>query len=153
MSVTDTYLANNAAYAKTFSGPLPLPPSKHVAVLVTNLNLDTWEHLSHRAKTNFGDRIAGKRRVVIFRAKQCNGRRGFREAIGVHETSSDEQLERLFKNRKWHTSATIRKRCQHWSVGRRTVEVLHNSRKHRGNNHGLCNSFIAQSVEPHLRIE
>ena len=33
MSVTDTYLANNAAYAKTFSGPLPLPPSKHVAVL------------------------------------------------------------------------------------------------------------------------
>ena len=91
---------------------------KHVAVLVTNLNLDTWEHLAHRAKANFGDRIAGKRRVVIFRAKQCNGRRGFREAIGVHETSSDEQLERLFKNRKWHTSATIRKRCQHRNVGR-----------------------------------
>ena len=33
MSVTDTYLANNAAYAATFTGPLPLPPSKHVAVL------------------------------------------------------------------------------------------------------------------------
>lgn len=33
MSVTDEYLANNAAYAKTFSGPLPLPPSKHVAVV------------------------------------------------------------------------------------------------------------------------
>src|SRR3984893_6694103 len=33
MTVTDDYLANNAAYAKSFEGPLPLPPSKHVAVL------------------------------------------------------------------------------------------------------------------------
>ena len=33
MSVTDEYLANNAEYARTFSGPLPLPPSKHVAVV------------------------------------------------------------------------------------------------------------------------
>src|SRR6188508_3533798 len=33
MSVTDEYLANNEAYAAQFSGPLPLPPSKHVAVL------------------------------------------------------------------------------------------------------------------------
>ncbi|WP_409180872.1 beta-class carbonic anhydrase [Amycolatopsis sp. VS8301801F10] len=33
MSVTDELLANNAAYAEHFSGPLPLPPAKHVAVL------------------------------------------------------------------------------------------------------------------------
>ncbi|ROP36545.1 beta-class carbonic anhydrase [Saccharothrix texasensis] len=33
MSVTDELLANNAAYAEQFSGPLPLPPAKHVAVL------------------------------------------------------------------------------------------------------------------------
>ena len=33
MSVTDEYLANNARYAQTFSGPLPLPPSRHIAVL------------------------------------------------------------------------------------------------------------------------
>ena len=33
MSVTDEYLANNEAYAATFSGPLPLPPAKHVAVV------------------------------------------------------------------------------------------------------------------------
>jgi carbonic anhydrase len=33
MSVTDEYLANNEAYAAAFSGPLPLPPSKHVAVV------------------------------------------------------------------------------------------------------------------------
>lgn len=33
MTVTDDYLANNADYAGAFQGPLPLPPSKHVAVL------------------------------------------------------------------------------------------------------------------------
>ena len=32
MSVTDEYLKNNEAYSSTFSGPLPLPPSKHVAI-------------------------------------------------------------------------------------------------------------------------
>ena len=33
MSVTDEYLANNVEYAKTFAGPLPLPPSRHLAVV------------------------------------------------------------------------------------------------------------------------
>ncbi|MEU3412080.1 MULTISPECIES: beta-class carbonic anhydrase [unclassified Streptomyces] len=33
MSVTDELLANNARYAETFSGPLPLPPSRQLAVL------------------------------------------------------------------------------------------------------------------------
>jgi carbonic anhydrase len=33
MSATDDYLANNARYAESFSGPLPLPPSRHVAVV------------------------------------------------------------------------------------------------------------------------
>ena len=33
MSVTDEYLENNARYAQDFSGPLPLPPSKNIAVL------------------------------------------------------------------------------------------------------------------------
>jgi carbonic anhydrase len=33
MSATDEYLANNEAYAASFTGPLPLPPAKHVAVL------------------------------------------------------------------------------------------------------------------------
>jgi carbonic anhydrase len=33
VSVTDEYLANNVRYAQTFSGPLPLPPSRHIAVL------------------------------------------------------------------------------------------------------------------------
>ena len=33
MSATEDYLASNARYAETFSGPLPLPPSAHVAVV------------------------------------------------------------------------------------------------------------------------
>jgi carbonic anhydrase len=33
VSVTDELLANNARYAESFSGPLPLPPAKHVAVV------------------------------------------------------------------------------------------------------------------------
>jgi carbonic anhydrase len=33
MSVTDDLLANNARYAETFSGPLPLPPAKQIAVV------------------------------------------------------------------------------------------------------------------------
>jgi carbonic anhydrase len=33
MSATDEYLANNARYTQTFTGPLPMPPSRHVAVV------------------------------------------------------------------------------------------------------------------------
>jgi carbonic anhydrase len=33
MTVTDELLTNNATYAEHFSGPLPLPPAKHVAVV------------------------------------------------------------------------------------------------------------------------
>ena len=33
MSVTDEYLKNNEAYAANFSGPLPLPPSRNIAVV------------------------------------------------------------------------------------------------------------------------
>ncbi|HEX6523231.1 MAG TPA: carbonic anhydrase [Streptosporangiaceae bacterium] len=33
MSATDDYLTSNARYAESFTGPLPLPPSSHVAVV------------------------------------------------------------------------------------------------------------------------
>jgi carbonic anhydrase len=33
MTATDDLLANNARYAEGFTGPLPLPPAKHIAVL------------------------------------------------------------------------------------------------------------------------
>ena len=33
MTATDEYLRNNAAYAESFTGPLPLPPAKGTAVV------------------------------------------------------------------------------------------------------------------------
>jgi carbonic anhydrase len=33
VTITDDYLANNRRYAESFSGPLPLPPSQHLAVV------------------------------------------------------------------------------------------------------------------------
>lgn len=46
MSVTDEYLRNNEAYAAEFKGPLPLPPSKHVAVLACmDARLDVYRIL------------------------------------------------------------------------------------------------------------
>ncbi|MGQ9407512.1 beta-class carbonic anhydrase [Mycolicibacterium gilvum] len=46
MTVTDQYLKNNEKYAETFSGPLPLPPSKHVAVVACmDARLDVYRIL------------------------------------------------------------------------------------------------------------
>ncbi|MGW1737604.1 beta-class carbonic anhydrase [Nocardia sp. NPDC001965] len=46
MTVTDDYLANNARYAEQFDGPLPLPPSKHVAVVACmDARLDVYRIL------------------------------------------------------------------------------------------------------------
>lgn len=46
MTVTDEYLANNAKFAETFTGPLPLPPSRHVAVVACmDARLDVYRIL------------------------------------------------------------------------------------------------------------
>ena len=46
MSATEQYLANNARYAESFTGPLPLPPSRHIAVLACmDARLDVYRVL------------------------------------------------------------------------------------------------------------
>ena len=46
MTATDDYLVNNAQYASNFTGPLPLPPSKHVAVVACmDARLDVYRIL------------------------------------------------------------------------------------------------------------
>jgi carbonic anhydrase len=46
MTVTDDLVANNAKYAESFEGPLPLPPSKHLAVLACmDARLNVYEIL------------------------------------------------------------------------------------------------------------
>ena len=50
MSVTDELLANNARYAASFRGPLPLPPSKHLAVVACmDARLDVYALLGLNA--------------------------------------------------------------------------------------------------------
>ncbi|MGH3826421.1 MAG: beta-class carbonic anhydrase [Pseudonocardiaceae bacterium] len=46
MSVTDELLANNARHTETFSGPLPMPPAKHLAVVACmDARLDVYRIL------------------------------------------------------------------------------------------------------------
>ena len=46
MTVTDQLLENNEKYAANFSGPLPLPPAKHLAVLACmDARLDVYSVL------------------------------------------------------------------------------------------------------------
>jgi carbonic anhydrase len=46
MTITDDLIANNAHYAESFAGPLPLPPSKHIAVLACmDARLDVYRVL------------------------------------------------------------------------------------------------------------
>lgn len=46
MSATTDYLANNLEYAKTFAGPLPLPPSRNIAVVACmDARLDVYRIL------------------------------------------------------------------------------------------------------------
>ena len=46
MTVTDDLLANNAQYAETFEGPLPLPPAKQLAVVACmDARLDVYSIL------------------------------------------------------------------------------------------------------------
>jgi carbonic anhydrase len=46
VTVTDDYLAHNADYARSFKGPLPMPPSKHVVVVACmDARLDVYRML------------------------------------------------------------------------------------------------------------
>jgi len=46
MSVTQEYLTNNARYAQSFSGPLPMPPSRNIAVVACmDARLDVYRVL------------------------------------------------------------------------------------------------------------
>jgi carbonic anhydrase len=46
MTVTDELLANNETYARDFTGPLPMPPAKHIAVVACmDARLDVYRAL------------------------------------------------------------------------------------------------------------
>lgn len=89
MTVTDEYLANNAAYASSFHGPLPMPPSKHVAVVACmDARLDVYRVLGLREGEAHAIRNAGG--VItedVIRSLAISQRLlGTREIILIHHT-------------------------------------------------------------------
>ncbi|MCV7381634.1 carbonate dehydratase [Mycobacterium alsense] len=89
MTVTDDYLANNAQYASGFNGPLPMPPSKHVAVVACmDARLDVYRLLGINEGESHVIRNAGG--VVtddVVRSLAISQRLlGTREIILIHHT-------------------------------------------------------------------
>ena len=107
MSVTDELLANNEAYVAQFSGPLPLPPSKHVAVLACmDARLDVYRVLGLNEGEAHVIRNAGG--VVTedeIRSLAISQRLlGTREIILIHHTDcgmltfTDDQFKRSIQD-------------------------------------------------------
>ena len=91
MLVTDDYLANNRAYAAGFTGPLPLPPSQHVAVVACmDARLDVYgllglqdgeSHVIRNAggvvtddeirSLSISQRLLGTREVILIHHTDC----------------------------------------------------------------------------------
>jgi carbonic anhydrase len=107
VSVTDELLANNARYAETFSGPLPLPPAKHVAVVACmDARLDVYRILGLKEGEAHVIRNAGG--VVTddeIRSLTISQRLlGTREIILIHHTDcgmltfTDDQFKRSIQD-------------------------------------------------------
>ncbi|MGY1809904.1 beta-class carbonic anhydrase [Blastococcus sp. SYSU D00669] len=119
MSVTDELLENNARYAETFSGPLPLPPAKQVAVLACmDARIDVYRALGLQEGEAHVIRNAGG--VVTddeIRSLAISQRLlGTREIILVHHTDcgmltfSDEDFRAAIEEDTgvrphWHSEA------------------------------------------------
>ena len=91
MTAIDEYLANNARYAETFSGPLPMPPSAHLAVVAcmdARLNVygilglnDGEAHLIRNAggvatddvirSLAISQRLLGTREIILIHHTDC----------------------------------------------------------------------------------
>jgi carbonic anhydrase len=78
MTATDEYLANNARYAEGFSGPLPMPPSSHVAILGLG---DGEAHVIRNAggvvtddeirSLAISQRLLGTREIILIHHTDC----------------------------------------------------------------------------------
>jgi carbonic anhydrase len=89
VTVTDDYLAHNAEYARSFTGPLPMPPSKHVAIVACmDARLDVYRALGINVGEAHVIRNAGG--VItddVIRSLAISQRLlGTREIILIHHT-------------------------------------------------------------------
>ena len=107
MTVTDQYLENNKRYAETFSGPLPLPPSKHVAILACmDARLDVYRVLglepgeAHVIRNAGGVLTADEIRTLAISQRLL----GTREIILIHHTDcgmltfTDDEFKRAIQD-------------------------------------------------------
>ena len=120
MSVTDEYLANNRAYAEGFAGPLPLPPSRHVAVVACmDARLDVYRALglkdgeAHVIRNAGGvitddeirslaisQRLLGTREIILIHHTDCgmltftddDFKRAIQEEVGIKPAWSAESF-------------------------------------------------------------
>jgi carbonic anhydrase len=89
MTVTDDYLAHNAGYASAFKGPLPMPPSKHVAVVACmDARLDVYRVLGlHEGEAHVIRNAGGVVTDDVIRSLAISQRLlGTREIILIHHT-------------------------------------------------------------------
>jgi carbonic anhydrase len=112
MTAIDEYLANNARYAEGFSGPLPMPPSAHLAVVAcmdARLNVyallglgDGEAHVIRNAGGVITDdeirslaisqRLLGTREIMLIHHTQC-GMEGFDDDAFRAELTADSGEE------------------------------------------------------------
>src|SRR5258708_5355435 len=91
MTVTDDYLAHNAGYASSFQGPLPMPPSKHVAVVACmDARLDVYRILGlNEGEAHVIRNAGGVITDDVVRSLAISQRLlGTREIILLHHTDS-----------------------------------------------------------------
>jgi carbonic anhydrase len=89
VTVTDKYLAHNAEYANSFKGPLPMPPSKHVAVVACmDARLDVYRLLGiHEGEAHVIRNAGGVVTDDAIRSLAISQRLlGTKEIILIHHT-------------------------------------------------------------------
>ncbi len=123
MSVTDELLANNARYAETFTGPLPMPPARNIAVLAcmdARLNvygvLGLEEGESHVIRNAGGvvtedeirslaisQRLLGTREIILIHHTDCGMltftddefKKGIQDEVGIKPQWAAESFSDL----------------------------------------------------------
>jgi carbonic anhydrase len=126
MSVTDELLENNARYAETFTGPLPLPPSRQLAVVAcmdARLNVyailglaDGEAHVIRNAGGVITDdeirslaisqRLLGTKEIILIHHTDCGMltftddafKRGIQDEIGIKPAWSAEAFTDLYED-------------------------------------------------------
>lgn len=127
MTVTDDYLANNVDYASGFKGPLPMPPSKHIAIVACmDARLDVYRmlgikegeaHVIRNAGCVVTDdvirslaisqRLLGTREIILLHHTDCgmltftddDFKRAIQDETGIRPTWSPESYPRRRRGR------------------------------------------------------